>query len=693
MHALLLALALQVPSSEAEFVPVLHHGRKTTKEWLAELDASRGSSTRAVWALHYSGDRSIAVVQGLVRWAKESKDLPTRRAIDTLLVDWKAALPDLGAAQYAGTDGYVAAMEVLPAPDPLANVATADLFERLDSDDVREAAVTSAALLRRREHVDAALVALLHVRVEEERRFPEPPLDLGTPEGLRKWCQRHAGSAWVRALAGALERADGDEQRLAFLRAMKDQYAHMEHAARALEPLLGSTGEVGELAKELWHRAVKWYGHDDVATGEGEWALHRAMEHDELGEAAEASLDRVMGARLERALERDELQRELLYEVHPLALRSKPLAERCKRLLDPLIDRDDAVGLEALRILCHLRITTAHTKQCYLERLAAWGASGGPTLLALPCWPEHDSETLAAFTRVVEGARNGSVPAETFRFAGLLDAAQHPIVQKLLDACTPGGLYWMIGQGFRGRVAVGEDWLPEQKINALAMNLATAAAHGEETAQLEAEFASVLGRPYDRDGAGGYSDYVQWGFFHARTLVLRSPAVVELALKYAGQAGYSTEYAFSTHTDAAIAYLDTAELTLEDEVRVQRLLPYHAGGPGWMGINIVNPKDGGITRRRTAIELVPAMRLALYGGNVRALADLLAVTKATERDLDYLVAALDRGAAWDRASALDLVDDHALDGPRVVAAVKRACDDVAVEVALVARRIRAARGW
>src|SRR5690606_9645562 len=102
---------------------------------------------------------------------------------------------------------------------------------------------------------------------------------------------------------------------------------------------------------------------------------------------------------------------------------------------------------------------------------------------------------------------------------------------------------------------------------------------------------------------------------------------------------------------------------------------------------------GVVVRRATSIEVVPAMRLALYGGNVHAIHDVLAVTKASERDLDFLLALLERGTARDRISVLELIDEHTLDSPRIAEAVRRAREDLEDQTAEAARRLCSYRGW
>jgi hypothetical protein len=692
--------ALQGPKAEGELVPVLHHGRKTAVEWVAELEARHGAAPEIVWALYHAGARTPAVLGALERWVDVSTDPATRRAIDTVLLAWGAALPRLGAADYAAPGPHVPADAVFPLPPHPSDADEADLARDLASTDPMRVAGAAVALLRRRVRVDDALLALHRVVPDLRPKFdarphPTPPT-FGAAAEVRFWCEDHAGTAHAHALAGALARADSDEARMRIVRALEVARGDVSPAAHALEALAEGKGELAQLAREAWNGAVGWNPLGNRDDEDRDWSLHafhlRRSPRNDRSPSAQESLDRVFGGRLERAIERGELTRELLVDVHAVALGSDPLAKRCERLLDPVLDRDDEVGLEALRLLCHLRLATPHARQRYLERMRAWDRFDAAGLELVPCWPAHDAETLEAFARVVRKAKDAHDLYQRFLFAGLKDTAREPLVQVLLDGSARGALHWAIRDGFRGIVAVDETALPEVQINAIALNIATRRERGEDTARDEEAFARVLGRPYDRDGAGGYSDYVQWGFFHARSLQLRSPEVVELALRYAGNTGTS-DWDFSTHTDAAIAYLDTAVLGLEDEVRVARMLPYHPPGPRWRGIDIVQPVDGGITTRKTAIELVPAMRCALYAGNVRALADLLRVTRISERDEDYLLAVLDRGEAGARHWALGLVEEHALASERLAAAVRHACADLDDAVASAATKLRAARGW
>src|SRR5690606_8711226 len=133
-----------------------------------------------------------------------------------------------------------------------------------------------------------------------------------------------------------------------------------------------------------------------------------------------ASIDRVFAERWARFADREAVTVGFLLELHPAVLSSKPLAQRSIPILEELLERDDSVGDEALRILCHLRVSTPRMRERYLEQIAAWNG-GRWGWLDIACWPKHDEETLDAFTRVAEKLPDTSILDEQLRFAGLLD--------------------------------------------------------------------------------------------------------------------------------------------------------------------------------------------------------------------------------------------------------------------------------
>lgn len=342
-----------------------------------------------------------------------------------------------------------------------------------------------------------------------------------------------------------------------------------------------------------------------------------------------------------------------------------------------------------------MRVTTSRTRELYLECMSRIASTDVVDAELVPCWPEHDEETLLALERVLAKAKHVQPLCNRFRFAGLIDAARTPITQMLLDRlAAEGSLHWASSEGFRGIVPVDPSSTPIHRINVLALNLATRRASGLDTSTDEAAFAWALMRPYDRGGAGGYDDYVQWGFFQARTLRLTTPSVVDFAIRQvSGLVVPDGWLPWSTHTDAAQAFLDVIPLSIEDAVRVAEAIPYKTELPRWHGINLASPGDGGVTQRPNAIELVPQMRLALYTGNFRVLHDLARVTRLVERDEDYLLAALERGPAQMRRSLVELVDERDLSLPRTIEAVRRLRDDLDDGVARAARDLCSTRGW
>lgn len=696
----LILLALVASSYQSDprgFVPALDHARKTPAEWVRVLDEARGDHPDAVWSLFYADDRSSPVVEALSRWLVETRGPNARRAIDTVLVHWNVDVPLPTAREYGPMDS-VPVDTLLPRPPPPQNSDESALLLDLASDHSMRACSAAAALIQRRTHVEDAFRVLLRFAPDRrERPSPEvPQTTITSPEAIRFWCEDFAGSAYARGLADMLDDAKAEYDELKWLDALLIANCDRSPALAQLEKRLNRWGGVGESARTVWSRAVGWWEeHSRGASACGVSSLHGSgpIEEPRTSAAAQESLDRVIGSRLEREIECGTIDVASLHALHAATRASIPLAERCRVLLVPLVDRQDAIGREAVCVLVHLRTKSPRVRAAYIDQMhrsARERVDHESTL----CWQGHDDETLEALAAAASATDDVWTVKNALRCAGLTDARQDRLVQTTLDAlASQGSLHRALSHGLRGIVAVEPSGRPVDRINALALALATRRDRGERTDDDEAAFAEVLMLPYEREGAGGYSDYVQWGFFHARQMRLTTPAVVDFAIRQVSGQVPPDGLPWSTHMDAAQAYLDVIPLGIEDAVRVAEAIPYRTELNLWQGINLASPGDGGVTSRPNAIELVPQMRLALYGGNFRVLHDLARVTRLVERDEDYLLAALERGPAQMRRALVERIDERDLAMPRTIDAVRRLRDDLDDGVARAAQDLCSTRGW
>jgi hypothetical protein len=316
-----------------------------------------------------------------------------------------------------------------------------------------------------------------------------------------------------------------------------------------------------------------------------------------------------------------------------------------------------------------------------------------------------DEETLAVLLDLVTRAESVAPLADKLRFLGLTDAVRSPVARRFLDRIESGS--WLVSQGFRGLVDEPLE-LPEalasnepvleimsaraQRMNRLALNCATRKDRGEDITADEAAIVEMLELDYPYGGGGGYHDYVQWGYFHAQTLGLRSDRLARSALRHI-RTEFPMGEAFSTHADAARAFLEASDLSVALQVEVERQIRYRAPEPGPRGVNIVHPLHGGRSTGIVSVQRTPAIRKAVYGGNVWAIDELSRCTRLIDRDLDYLEAALARAPAWTRLWLLTVIERDALDVPRVREAVRGRLADVDDEVRRRAQDLIDSAGW
>jgi hypothetical protein len=462
-------------------------------------------------------------------------------------------------------------------------------------------------------------------------------------------------------------------------------------ALPALSTLYFRSGRLGETARTLLRGT--WYGHSP--RGAADYYLHTSVApYPETDARVGPAVAAVMGRELERLCANNGLSVEELERYHVLCLRHAPLAQRCTAPLLELVEREDDIGLEALRILAHLGSSEPIVRARYLSTMHAWTAFDEQSIARLPCWKHHDAETLAAFERVFDQVPDKWLFRGALKFSGLLDADTVPVVRKYFDSLGEVGpaWAWVESDGFRGDVERSSSNNRTLRVNWLAVEIATLRDHGLDFSKPENDLAAVLNLEYDRTGGGGYDDYVQWGFFHALSLKLRSPAILDVAIHYVELGNFPI--GFGTHYDAATAFLEQAELSEPQQVRLNAALaPFSAGGDEWRGINIVDATHGGRPVGRVSLESVPKLRDLLYGGNVRALEELTRTTPLVPRDEEYLRAMLERAPQAQRLWAIKLVETNRLDSSSLRDAVRRRSSDADYEVREFARNLILERGW
>ncbi len=673
---------LLLQSATAEFIPARDHDQKTVPEWIADLEHSHGRSLGAIWSLYYAGERTREVIEALKKGLVTTDDAVARRALDTILSHWSVACEAPSARAYVGGQATIAADQLFPPPRRLGATTPKPSGEILTT---LEQVI--GALLKNRE-TDIALDTI--VCLERERQHtPLPGVD-----GEVAIAHTHA---WARAFAGS---AYGE----AFARHLRHESARTPFDAREWGRLLDEIPELGRGSFAAGRALLEALDGPLERASPARAALEKLLPFIQ-SQASEAQIHWRLGQ--DDGIDPDEQQivtelaiRMLDQEVaaqdlrrlHATIVSTPMLAGLIQGRLLELARRQDDTGLEALRILGHMGVRDAMLRQRYLDVVRAWNDFSDNALERFPCWRLHDDETLAALAEVLD--RAGARRAFQFRlwFAGLTDARRSPIAMRYLsDPVIRSHGDGLVVHGFRGLFPLEPDERIGGRVNQLALRIATLKDDGKGFSAEEAELASLLLVPPGIDDKGSDDGPVDLGLFLARTLGLRSDDIVSAAFDLLRR-GSSED--FSANSYEAAAYLNTARLSLEQELELRRLLPWSPPvSRGWWDVDTVAPTDTGPLQGQLAIELVPQIRMAIYGGLVQALDDLLAITRLVPRDEDYLLAVIDRGPAEAREWAVGLVRRRNLDTIRIRAAVGARGLDFDGRVCRAAQRLIAERGW
>ncbi|TAJ18970.1 MAG: hypothetical protein EPO68_07025 [Planctomycetota bacterium] len=666
LASILLTAAQDAGRPNSDFTPALDHASRSVSEWSLLLDDER-EAANAAWCLYYADDRSSAVVEAL-KLALATPLAPTAHVpIDTILCEWGVAFEALLTDAFSANRRALLASALFP-PPPSGPAAT--------------------ARLARDEDADAALAELVDLLGGGE-------LDAPTKQWLHEHAGRGLGAEVGRRITARL-RADGNKA--IGIRRWLDEIAGcrscLQGAAQALGELAASEAETAAAAAVLLPKAAAWIGVDSIEDREFHlpWRASAADEPQ-----IEAALAHHYARLVDAAADVGHIDRPLLAALHARVRAHPAIAVAISPGLLRLLDKSAAYDLEVLRLLCHAGCTDPRVREAWLGMARSWSDVSAPALATLPCLPRYDEETRGVLLDLMRRAESVAPFVDKLAFAGEIDADQSSALRYAFDHLANDEWTWLVTNGIRGLVdepaAMPEHirsttaTLSERaaRLERIALNCATRKLRGLDFGADVAALAEMTELEPASCGGHGYADYVASAWSHARKLQLHSDALVRSALATLRDA-FPHGMAFASHSDAALAYLESAALTLAQQVEFERVVPFAAN----------DRRIGGFFGRaagKVVLERVPVMRAALYAGDVPVLEELARVTRLLDRDVDYLLAAMQRGPAATRAWALELVDSEKLGAPRVRDAVLRRRDDVDDSVARRARRLADARGW
>lgn len=634
MLASIVAAFVSVAQAQ-EFVPALQHGSRSVAQWIEELQHG-AQPLDAVWSLYYADERSAAVIAALKDALAPSRTPECRMAADTILCQWHVQHELLPAEVYSGGATIGDYAKRFEPPEELAQGERGKLLQHLV-------------------HNEDAAQALQHLL--------DVPL-------ATEWAAAFAGSSWFDALGERLAQSESLEKALASHADWENQIAKHGAGATAAIPWLARILARGGAEAEFAHRLIGpltgWQCRSPDQPPDPYYLLNRAIPRTE--EFVDPLVEQHLLDEAARALEAKPLSPETTLWLHAVALANPRVAELCRQRLPDRLGAAVEPASDILRLLTHVESNDPRVHAAYVRTLRDWNESDSAGLEAVPFWRKHDDETRTALRELILRATKPAALDVQLCFAGEVDAASSELARIYLER-TRGTSPWLVSEGFRGKIEVDKQLSLAQQVNQIALNIAGKQAHGEEFADDEQQLVAILERPYDKGGAGGYDDQVQWGFFHAQQLGLHSRALVRVALHYI-KIGDTLE-GYSTHSDAAGPYLESIPLEIEDHLALRKLRPPDRAEPQWRGIDLAESRFGGEPVTKLSLEDVPRWRRKLFSGEPHFLANLLRVTPLTEREEPYLVTLLERGSVEQRVWALGVVEEHHLDSPGVRTSIQR----------------------
>jgi hypothetical protein len=738
--ALTLGCVLSLPhAGEEPFLPCFEHARKPAREWMKDFEASGGNSLDALWCIYWSQDRSNEVVDFLTRWRDRCASgacspiaetrwafeipLEPAREIDAILSDWQipvAPLPpewpaEHGASTTLASDGTLhwrSSTGRFPFPVAPLEGDEPNLFANLAQEDRLMQARAALALVVQGSHAMQALDTLVErtasdMRAEDTRAdqagWASTPISSTTrarrvePDSeitrrVLEWLLQFGGSTGTRAIAAY---------------AAKDE-DHASIAARILgEPGPGMYSllrlELGpsNALDEIW--AVYAVRRDDFGSGmwrrlkrdsdvmeSALWDIERIHRHDAAlrfvdDPTISERLARVQRAKLDAAIAAGDLRVEEVEDAGRLALLCPAVRDAVEPALRGLLKREGKIGRAALRALCHLGVDGDDVRAAYVACVSAWKSFSDEALAEFPCLTKHDERTRATLERVIDERRGDPAFSRALQVAGLVDSATSRGAQRVMEFAHKhsDAVYGeMFRAGLLGRCPRVEGDDLERRVAKLGIELRTRKARGEN---MDAEIAELLSLLDATSAAGDTSDAAGacfTAFDIIRDLGFLSPKLANWCLRILLDPNHDGDQAEMIYGLLARRELDGREQAIACRA----------------ALNFGDDSTHSSFFARfghAAMERAARIRSAAQRHqSLDELRDLLRISRPGVRDLEMLAAALTRGFAWDRRTALAILAEHPdIDAPSMRAAVKHALADLDDEVRRSARALQSSRGW
>lgn len=696
--------------SPTPFLPCFEHEKKSVDQWMADFEKGRGKSTDALWCIYWCDERSTEVIAFLRGWMTTARE-PVQRVIETILTDWSIPCEEI---PYPPLRRGLIQFEARPPfqfPVPESDRSTRELLDGLYALDRRTQARAAITLVRRNEHVQAAIGAMIERYVHDPDRgfapngFPTKGVTVQTLD----WILPYAGTETVRCLVASLTRADVSLPCKRFAMSWGvSPFPAPKKRDRAMVAALGTHAlqrdDFGELAwmALLSRTGVRLPVHEDVEL-HSTWARQPL---DDLG--LETALAKALEVRLAGLVVEEEIV-PAIEEAQLIALRSAIVRDRAVPWLHARLGDARPIGLAALRALCHVDVVDDEIRDRYVALLDSIVDVSPKGLSILPCLARHDARTRAALERIFRLAPDKLELLPRLAAAGFREAdlgAMPRDVGKWVDAWY-GQLEfssestWRRAHAWSFLFALGYPFAPaiheSEGTGTTALKFALALRshreHGEDSRDLECRLVEFLRKPFDWCGAGGYNDHFEWSLHTMQQIGSPSSAFTDWAIDLLLHPDGTV-----THIDEAAGLLASVDLDRLQQALLSRIsLDQDSVEDEFFAHSTpFDERWSALFARqgRSSIERAPRLRELVHRReSVSMLRDLLEITRPTALDLDLLAAAIERAPAIDRELGIELVREHALDSPVLRSAVARASTDCDEFVREAAARLRSERGW
>lgn len=368
---------------------------------------------------------------------------------------------------------------------------------------------------------------------------------------------------------------------------------------------------------------------------------------------------------LQRAPSCSAEEAHLVSAMHIVGSHSEWLRGRFTDTMRTLLEREDSIGGEALRALCHWGMSDEQVRRAYVDHLARRRPLTNSTLSEIPCLTVHDDETELALIDAIEGLGESELPFYALAVAAPNAEPGSPIANawgRLLAKIDRepehvGAWHALYESGYVADVLPQTEDSKIVQVHKLAISIRHRRSIGVASIELEDALLDLVRESADEFGGGGYEDCGMWGAYRAADLDLIRDEFLDEAIDLASTSGGSS------FARAIFQVVDPNDLSRQQVLQ--------AIASPWIDARFRYQLAGSAP----TIEWASRWReLALAHGQVGFLEAAMEATGPVPADVRFIAQGLRRPVPGNQLRLLDLVEQFDLDTPSIVAAVEAARD-------------------